>query len=128
MSVLPTLLFFTTSVLKEIAGKTRGDAVNLYSHPVTVAALHTLRSLCTDKFCKDDVAGPQWKALLQSTLAKIIDLIKTSRLFNIYFIFLPLPPPQKKINTHLILGVVISCQVPLNINKVAPQSAKDYSL
>ncbi|CAH0385852.1 unnamed protein product [Bemisia tabaci] len=77
VSVLPTLLFFTTSVLKEIAGKTRGDAVNLYSHPVTVAALHTLRSLCTDKFCKDDVAGPQWKALLQSTLAKIIDLIKT---------------------------------------------------
>ena len=44
--------------------------------PVT-AALHCLRTLTTDKYCKDERSADDWRKLLQSALAKVIDLAKT---------------------------------------------------
>jgi len=44
--------------------------------PVT-AALHCLRTMTMDKYCKDERSAEDWRKLLQSALAKVIDLAKT---------------------------------------------------
>jgi len=44
--------------------------------PVT-AALHCLRTMTVDKYCKDERTAEDWHKLLQSALAKVIDLAKT---------------------------------------------------
>lgn len=44
--------------------------------PVT-AALHCLRTMTVDKYCKDERSAEDWHKLLQSALAKVIDLAKT---------------------------------------------------
>lgn len=41
------------------------------------AALHCIKSLTTNKYAKDHRSQEQWTCLLQSALAKIIDLAKT---------------------------------------------------
>lgn len=77
VSILPTLLYLTTGVIKECAIKSSADSTVLATTTPVTAALHCLRVLATDKYCKDSRCEEQWKTLLQSALAKIIDLAKT---------------------------------------------------
>ncbi|XP_054269957.1 HEAT repeat-containing protein 5B-like isoform X2 [Macrosteles quadrilineatus] len=77
VSILPTLLYLTTGVLKECSTKSASDFTVLSASPVLKAVLHCLMVLCTDKYCRDERSSNQWKSLLQSALAKIIDLTKT---------------------------------------------------
>lgn len=77
VSILPTLLYLTTGVLKECSTKSASDSTVLSASPVLKAVLHCLMVLCTDKYCRDERSSNQWKSLLQSALAKIIDLTKT---------------------------------------------------
>lgn len=41
------------------------------------SALHCLKVACTDKYASDERSSSEWKKLLQSALASIIDLTKT---------------------------------------------------
>ncbi|XP_065200390.1 HEAT repeat-containing protein 5B isoform X2 [Planococcus citri] len=74
VSILPTVLYLTTSVMKEIASMTTNGKTN---NVAVTTALHALRSFVTHKYCADPRSSQQWKSLLQSTMAKMIDLAKT---------------------------------------------------
>nr|CAD7424523.1 unnamed protein product [Timema monikensis] len=76
-AILPTVLYLTTNVMKECATKGVHDPTVLATSVPVTAALHTLRTLITDRYCKDDRVATEWRTLLQSALAKVIDLAKT---------------------------------------------------
>ncbi|XP_037035883.1 HEAT repeat-containing protein 5B isoform X5 [Bradysia coprophila] len=75
--ILPTLLYLTTSVIKEIATKSSDDQTIIANTGPIKAALHCLKSIATDRYASNDRTAAQWKKLLQSALASIIDLTKT---------------------------------------------------
>lgn len=81
IAILPTILFLTTGVLRETSTKSLTDPVlqcsKASSEPVTVA-LHSLKQLVSNPFTKDPRCSTEWKVLLQSALAKILDISKTS--------------------------------------------------
>lgn len=74
MSILPTVLYLTTSVMKEIASKT---GLSKSNNVAVTTCLHSLRSVVSHRYCSDIRSSAQWKSLLQSTMAKLIDLAKT---------------------------------------------------
>lgn len=78
VSILPTILYLTTGVIKEMATKNVNDAAILANSSSVQGALHCLKVLATDRYCRDDRCSGEWQKLLQSTLAKVIDLAKTS--------------------------------------------------
>lgn len=75
--ILPTLLYLTTSVIKEIATKSADDQTIIANSGPIQAALHCLKSIAIDRYATDERTTAQWKKLLQSALATIIDLTKT---------------------------------------------------
>lgn len=75
--ILPTMLYLTTSVIKEIATKSVDDQTIIANSGSIQAALHCLKSIATDRYATDERTSVQWKKLLQSALATIIDLTKT---------------------------------------------------
>ncbi|XP_021938507.1 HEAT repeat-containing protein 5B isoform X3 [Zootermopsis nevadensis] len=77
VAILPTILYLTTGVIKETATKSIHDPTVIATAVPVTAALHCLRTLVTDKYCKDERSGEDWRKLLQSALAKVIDLAKT---------------------------------------------------
>lgn len=77
IAVLPTILYLTTGVLKETATKSVHDPNVLASTLPVSSALHCLRALSTTKPLPDENSAEEWKKLLQSALAKILDLAKT---------------------------------------------------
>ena len=66
--MLPTILYLTTGVLRELAPK---GATNL--PPVISAALQCLKTLCSSPLCRDPRCSAGWIKHLQSTLATIIE-------------------------------------------------------
>lgn len=76
---MPTILYLTTGVIKETATKSIHDPTVMATAVPVTAALHCLRTLATDKYCKDERSGEDWRKLLQSALAKVIDLAKTGK-------------------------------------------------
>jgi hypothetical protein len=77
ISILPTVLYLTTGVIKEMATKNINDVTVLANNASVQAALHCLKVLATDRYCNDSRSCDTWQKLLQSALAKIIDLAKT---------------------------------------------------
>lgn len=77
LAILPTILYLTTGVIKETASKKLDDNAILASTLPVSASLHCLRTLTTHKYCRDERSKDLWQKLLQSTLAKLIDLAKT---------------------------------------------------
>lgn len=75
--ILPTMLYLTTSVIKEIATKSMDDQTIIANTGPIQAALHCLKSIATDRYAIDDRTTTQWRKLLQSALATMIDLTKT---------------------------------------------------
>lgn len=88
MSILPTLLYLTTGVVKETAVRTDNEILRSGSEAPTHAALHCLKVLTSNKYSRDNRTQSQWTTLLQSALAKIIDLAKTGNKENLLFFFL----------------------------------------
>jgi len=87
VAILPTILYLTTGVIKESATKSIHDPTVMATAVPVTAALHCLRTLATDKYCKDERSGEDWHKLLQSALAKVIDLAKTGEdILSISFI------------------------------------------
>ncbi|KAI5726294.1 hypothetical protein M8J76_000110 [Diaphorina citri] len=77
VSILPTLLYLLTGIIKETATKTAQDNSVLASKPSITAALHALKTLCGYHSSMPVQVKQQWNSLLQSALAKVIDLAKT---------------------------------------------------
>lgn len=67
-SVIPTLIFLTLSVMRELAPRNGSEPVWSIS-----SALHTLKSICSSPFAKrlDDI-GARWRLLLQSALYTLL--------------------------------------------------------
>lgn len=77
VAILPTILYLTTGVIKEVATKNVNDVNILANNPSVQSALHCLKILATDSYCQHPESSENWQKLLQSALAKIIDLAKT---------------------------------------------------
>lgn len=69
MTILPTVLFLITQVLKETAVKAMGNQVPL---PVT-AALQGLKNIVTLPMAMNEEIHKQWTNLIRSTLASILE-------------------------------------------------------
>lgn len=80
-AILPTLLYLTTGVIRETAVKSENNMIKTGSDTPVHAALHCLKNLAMNKFSRDPRSQEQWTTLLQSALAKIIDLAKTGKGF-----------------------------------------------
>ncbi|CAH1153655.1 unnamed protein product [Phaedon cochleariae] len=77
LSILPTILYLTTGVIREVSTKSVND-VNVMANSASVqSALHCLKLIATDPYCSHPESCDMWQKLLQSSLAKIIDLTKT---------------------------------------------------
>ncbi|KAF7405269.1 hypothetical protein HZH66_004175 [Vespula vulgaris] len=77
IAILPTLLYLATGVIRETAVRVDNDFGKTSSETPVHAALHCVKSLTINKYAKDDRSQTQWTGLLQSALAKVIDLAKT---------------------------------------------------
>ncbi|XP_076321914.1 HEAT repeat-containing protein 5B isoform X4 [Tachypleus tridentatus] len=77
-TVLPTILYLTTGVLKETAVQTTEDRGLVVALPTVSTTLQSLKSLCTSPFTRNKLCASEWLSLLQSALARILDLSKTS--------------------------------------------------
>ncbi|XP_038116555.1 HEAT repeat-containing protein 5B isoform X3 [Culex quinquefasciatus] len=77
VSILPTMLYLTTGVIKEVATKSANDETIIANSSVIQAALQLLKLLATDRYSKHEASCDEWRKLLQSALGKIIDLTKT---------------------------------------------------
>lgn len=77
VAILPTVLYLTTGVMREWATKNVSDSTIVAGGTPISASLHCLRTLCTNRYCKDDRSQHEWQKLLTSALAKVIDLAKT---------------------------------------------------
>jgi HEAT repeat-containing protein 5 len=68
VSVLPTILYLTTGVLKQLAPQ----GVTTMS-PVVSTALHCLKVLCSSPLSRDQLCADGWKQHLQSAFMTIIE-------------------------------------------------------
>ncbi|XP_017846517.1 HEAT repeat-containing protein 5B isoform X2 [Drosophila busckii] len=78
LNILPTILYMTTSIIREIANKSAIDSSILANTSAVQAALHCLRAVCVHRWAQQPETREQWQQLLQSALATIIDLTKTA--------------------------------------------------
>lgn len=76
ISILPTVLYLTTCCIKETASKAFINS-KFANNSAVSACLHLLRYFSCHKYCTDSRSADQWQSLLQSTLAKLIDMAKT---------------------------------------------------
>lgn len=77
VQILPTMLYLTTGIIKEIATKSASDETIIANCGSMQAALHCLKAMVTDRYAVDERCLSEWQKLLQSTLGSIIDLTKT---------------------------------------------------
>lgn len=77
MTILPTILFLITRVLKETAVK---SADNQVPPPVT-AALQGIKTIVTLPTVKTDETQKQWTGLIRSTLASILEDSQSGKCF-----------------------------------------------
>ena len=75
--ILPTILYLTTGIIKEIATKSTTDQTIIANTGTMQSALHCLKAVATDRYATDERCAAQWQKLLQSALGSIIDLTKT---------------------------------------------------
>ncbi|XP_039953261.1 HEAT repeat-containing protein 5B isoform X1 [Bactrocera tryoni] len=78
LTILPTIVFMTTSIMREIANKSAIDTTILANTGSVQAALHTLKSVCTDRWANHELISAEWMTILQSALATVIDMTKTA--------------------------------------------------
>lgn len=78
LTILPTILYMTTSIMREIANKSAIDSSILANTCAVQAALQCLRSVCVHRWAHQASTQDEWQQLLQSALATIIDMTKTA--------------------------------------------------
>ncbi|CAG2115777.1 unnamed protein product, partial [Medioppia subpectinata] len=94
--ILPSILYLVTGVLRESSTQMNGVSI-ADSQPVSTV-LSCLRSLSASSLAKNSICGQKWTELLQSTLAVILDLCKTSDSDE---------PKPDEITTLLAVGIFI---------------------
>jgi HEAT repeat-containing protein 5 len=78
VAILPTVLYMTTGIIKEVSTKSVNDHTSIIANTGAIqATLHLLKALAQNKLTKDERVQDEWLKLLQSALHKIIDLTKT---------------------------------------------------
>ncbi|VVC28110.1 Armadillo-type fold,Armadillo-like helical [Cinara cedri] len=76
VQILPTIAYLTTNVLKELGEINNSN--EMYNHRVSIqAALDFFQLLCKHPYGYNSVSESKWRSLLQSTIAKLIDISKT---------------------------------------------------
>lgn len=83
LTVLPSIMWLVTGVLKESTGRGSPVVEALFegtdSSPQVSAALQSLKTLVTCHHARDERSQTQWTEILQSSLLNILDLAKTSQ-------------------------------------------------
>lgn len=74
-SILPTILFLITGVLREMSNK----GAERKSPVVVQGCLTALRTLCSSPFLDDEDVGNKWKELLKSALITVLQNAKPSK-------------------------------------------------
>ncbi len=69
VSILPTILFLTTGVLRETAEPSIDGKIA----PTVTASLQALRTISTSEYVADERCEEDWARMLRSTLATILD-------------------------------------------------------
>ncbi|XP_043232384.1 HEAT repeat-containing protein 5B-like isoform X2 [Amphibalanus amphitrite] len=77
LAVLPTVLLLTTSVLRQLATKPVSERAVLATRPAVAAALRALRVIVSHRYGRDERVSTEWCQLLESALAKVIDMTRT---------------------------------------------------
>lgn len=78
LSILPTILYLTTGVLKQLAPR---GTINM--SPVISTALHCLKVLCTlPLLSRDQKHSASLKQHLQSTLKTVVDFAQPGNVCN----------------------------------------------
>ncbi|KAL5274805.1 HEATR5B family protein [Megaselia abdita] len=77
VSILSTILYMTTMIIKELAKKSVTDSRLISDTAPVKSALQCLKVLCSNKKAMDKNTKVEWEQLLQSSLASIIDVTKT---------------------------------------------------
>jgi len=83
VSILPTVLYLLTGVLKESSDyiqQQRSYSDLLVGHEIEpfLSVVNGLKELCLSKFIGNQISRSQWIQLLQSTLAKVLDICKSN--------------------------------------------------
>lgn len=76
VQILPTIAYLITNVLKEL-GETNSSNETSKNRVSILAALDAFHVLCKHSFGYHKVSESKWRSLLQSTIAKLIDISKT---------------------------------------------------
>ncbi|CAH1726558.1 unnamed protein product [Aphis gossypii] len=76
VQILPTIAYLTTNVLKEL-GETNSSNEAPKNKVSILAALDAFHVLCKHPFGYHKISESKWRSLLQSTIAKLIDISKT---------------------------------------------------
>lgn len=77
ITVLPTILYLATNVIKEIATKSSSDETIIANCGTIQATIQCLKAMVMDAHATTEETAEEWNGLLQSSLGKIIDLTKT---------------------------------------------------
>lgn len=78
MTILPTVLFLVTGVLKETAVKTPDNSV-----PVPVAAaLQSIKTIFTSPIARMESVQTQWTSLVRSSLASVLEYSQPGELIH----------------------------------------------
>ena len=81
MTILPTVLFLITGVLRETAVKTSDSSV-----PVTVsAALQGIKTIITSPLAQAESIQTQWPCLVRSTLASVLESSQPGKTIKLLF-------------------------------------------
>jgi hypothetical protein len=91
ISVLPTVLYLITGVLREMSSK----SAERKSPVVVNSCLCTLKLLCTSQFLSDDSVSVRWSQSLQSALKTVLNSAKQSEYLMLIV--------QKKLNIFFTL-------------------------
>ena len=71
MSIVPTVLFLMTGVIRELAPLT-ADTIPT----IVPVILQCFKTLCSSSFAKDPGCAAEWVRLLQSSVATVLDFAK----------------------------------------------------
>lgn len=91
LTILPTLLYLLTGVFCELSvvSQTVYDE-KLYEKEPIMTFLKCIKQLCTSPFLENAETRTKWVQLLQSAVARILDMCKTSRTFHLHTNVTPL--------------------------------------
>ncbi|XP_008187609.1 HEAT repeat-containing protein 5B isoform X4 [Acyrthosiphon pisum] len=76
VQILPTIAYLITNVLKELGENNSSNETSKNKISI-LAALDAFHVLCKHSFGYHKVSESKWRSLLQSTIAKLIDISKT---------------------------------------------------